>query len=123
MGIGVAPNGDVWIADGSDNQLLFFPGGRIKDGRIVKPAGLKSPFDIVIDDQNRVWVANSSSDTVVRFPANDPTKAETSTRHRGSRPRAGLEGQCLGGKQHGFENAGPEASRWPIHHGAVQAHY
>ncbi|HXI73063.1 MAG TPA: hypothetical protein VNN22_22210 [Verrucomicrobiae bacterium] len=77
MGIGVAANGDVWIADGSDNQLLFFPGGSIKDGRIVKVAGLKSPFDIVIDDQNRVWVSNSQSDTVVRFPANDPTKAES----------------------------------------------
>ena len=74
---GVATNGDVWIADGSDDQLLFFPGGRIKDGRIVKVAGLKSPFDIVIDSQNRVWVANSSSDTVVRFPANDPTKVES----------------------------------------------
>ena len=72
MGIGVATNGDVWIADGSNNQLLFFPGGRIKDGKIVKVAGLVSPFDIVIDSQNRVWVANSSSDTVVRFPANDP---------------------------------------------------
>src|SRR5271166_5216092 len=77
MGIGVAPNGDVWIADGSDNQLLYFPGGRIKDGKIVKPAGLVSPFDIVIDSQNRVWVANSSSDTVVRFPVGDPTKTET----------------------------------------------
>jgi hypothetical protein len=77
MGIGVAPNGDVWIADGSDNQLLYFPGGRIKDGKIVKPAGLKSPFDIVIDSQNRVWVANSSSDTVVRFPMNDPSKTES----------------------------------------------
>jgi hypothetical protein len=77
MGIGVAANDDVWIADGSDNQLLFFPGGRIKDGRIVKVAGLKSPFDIVIDSHNRVWVANSSSDTVVRFPADDPTKVES----------------------------------------------
>src|SRR5271166_3808971 len=77
MGIGVAPNGDVWIADGSNNQLLYFPGGRIKDGKIVKPAGLKSPFDIVIDSQNRVWVANSSSDTVVRFPMNDLSKAES----------------------------------------------
>jgi len=77
MGIGVAPNGDVWIADGSDDQLLYFPGGRIKEGKIVKPAGLVSPFDIVIDSQNRVWVANSSSDTVVRFPANDPSKVET----------------------------------------------
>jgi hypothetical protein len=77
MGIGVAANGDVWIADGSNDQLLFCPGGRIKDGRIVKVAGLKSPFDIVIDSQNRVWVANSSSDTVVRFPANDPSKVES----------------------------------------------
>jgi hypothetical protein len=77
MGIGVAPNGDVWIADGSDNQLLYFPGGRIKDGKIVKPAGLKSPFDVVIDSQNRVWVANSSGDTVVRFPVGDPSKAES----------------------------------------------
>jgi hypothetical protein len=77
MGIGVADNGDVWIADGSNNQLLYFPEGRIKEGRIVKVEGLKSPFDIVIDSQNRVWVANSASDTVVRFPANDPTKVES----------------------------------------------
>jgi ethanolamine utilization protein EutQ (cupin superfamily) len=77
MGIGVAANGDVWIADGSDNQLLYFPGGRVKDGRIVKVAGLKSPFDIVIDAQNRVWVSNSQSDKVVRFPADDPSKAES----------------------------------------------
>ncbi|MDE5460389.1 hypothetical protein [Bradyrhizobium sp. CSS354] len=77
MGIGVSAGGDVWIADGSDNQLLHFPGGRVKDGRIVKVAGLKSPFDIVVDGQNRVWVSNSQSDTVVRFDAGDPSKTET----------------------------------------------
>jgi hypothetical protein len=77
MGIGVAASGDVWIADGAGNQLLYFPGGKLKDGRIVKVVGLKSPFDIVIDDQNRVWVSNSQSDTVVRFPANDPSKTES----------------------------------------------
>ena len=77
MGVGVAANGDVWIADGSDNQLLFFPNGSLKDGKIVKVAGLKSPFDVVIDPQNRVWVSNSQSDTVVRFPADDPTKVES----------------------------------------------
>jgi hypothetical protein len=77
MGIGVAADGDVWIANGVQNNLLYFPGGRVKDGRIVKVAGLKSPFDVVIDAQNRVWVSNSQSDTVVRFPADDPSKAET----------------------------------------------
>jgi hypothetical protein len=77
MGIGVAANGDVWIADGSKNRLYYFPGGRPKDGRIVEVAGLKSPFGIAIDAQNRVWVSNSQSDTVVRFPADDPSKVET----------------------------------------------
>ena len=77
MGIGVAANGDVWIADGEGGKLLFFPGGRVKEGKIVNVAGLAGPFDVVIDDQNRVWVSNSRSVTVMRFPANDPTKVET----------------------------------------------
>jgi hypothetical protein len=77
MGVGVSAEGDVWVADGSGDQLLQFPGGRIKDGRIVKVKGLKSPFDVVIDSQKRVWVSNSQSDVVVRFPADDPAKVET----------------------------------------------
>ena len=77
MGVGIAANGDVWIADGSKNQLYHFPGGRVRDGKIVKVPGLKSPFDIVIDDQNRVWVANSQADFVARFPADDPSKVVT----------------------------------------------
>jgi hypothetical protein len=77
MGIGIAPNGDVWIADGTKNQLLYFPGGRLKNGRIVQVAGLLSPFGIAIDPQNRVYVSNSQSNTVLRFPANDPSKVET----------------------------------------------
>ena len=77
QGVGISGAGDVWIADGSGDELLHFPGGRVKDGEIVKVAGLKSPFDIVVDDQNRVWVSNSQSETVVRFPANDPSKVET----------------------------------------------
>jgi len=77
MGIGIAQNGDVWVADGPDDQLLYFPGGRLKDGKIVKVKGLASPFDVVVDPQNRVWVSNSQSDTLVRFPADDPAKVET----------------------------------------------
>ena len=124
MGIGVAANGDVWIADGSDNQLLYFPGGRIKDGRIVKVAGLKSPFDIVIDDQNRVWVANSSSDTVVRFPANDPTKVETFRAGIGVRALAlDSKGNVWVASNMDLRHPAAEASRWHLHHGAVQAHY
>jgi hypothetical protein len=39
MGICVAPNGDVWIADGSNDQLLLFPGAPIKDGPSSKWRG------------------------------------------------------------------------------------
>jgi hypothetical protein len=77
MGVGVSARGDVWVADGSGNQLLHFPGGRIKEGRIVKVKGLKSPFDVVIDSRERVWVSNSQSDKVMRFAADDPAKAES----------------------------------------------
>jgi hypothetical protein len=77
MGVAVAANNDVWIADGSKNQLLYFPGGRLKDGRIVNVAGLASPFGIAIDPQNRIWVSNSQANTVLRFPADDPSKVET----------------------------------------------
>jgi hypothetical protein len=38
---------------------------------------LKSPFGVAIDAQNRVWVSNAQSDTVIRFPANDPSKTES----------------------------------------------
>jgi hypothetical protein len=76
QGVGIAPNGDVWIADAVKDQLLYFPGGRVKDGRVVPVKGLVSPFSIVIDAQNRVWVGNALSNTIVRFPAEDPSKAE-----------------------------------------------
>ena len=59
------------------DQLLYFPGGRVKDGRLVQVKGLVSPFSIVIDAQNRVWVSNALDITMVRFPADDPSKAES----------------------------------------------
>lgn len=79
MGIGVAANGDVWIADGTNDNMLFFPKGEIKEGKIVNVEGLKSPFGVAIDNQNRVWVSNTQSNTLVRFSADDPTKTETFT--------------------------------------------
>ena len=120
MGIGVAANGDVWIADGSDNQLLFFPGGRIKDGRIVKVAGLKSPFDIVIDSQNRVWVSNSSvghgcavSPPMIR-PRWKPSAPASAFAHS-----RWIRKECLGGEQYGRWTSRCRSSRRRLHHGAV----
>ena len=122
MGIGVAANGDVWIAEGPNNQLLFFPGGRIKDGRIVNVAGLKSPFDIVIDFKLRL-----GCQLLVGHGCPVPSQrslqgGELPGRDRRPRPCLGFEGKCLGGEQHGFAHTATEVSRRHIHHGAVQAH-
>jgi streptogramin lyase len=86
QGILVAPNGDVWTVDNGNSQIVHIPGGDPSKGRILgrtvdgkaEDGTLKvnSPFGIAIDQQDRIWITNSGSDTVTRFPANDPGKAE-----------------------------------------------
>ncbi|WP_424991020.1 hypothetical protein [Fluviibacterium sp. S390] len=86
QGILVAPNGDVWTVDNGNSQIVHIPGGDPSKGRILgqtvdgKPVDgtlkVKSPFGIAIDQQDRIWITNSGGDTVTRFPASDPGKAE-----------------------------------------------
>lgn len=86
QGIMVTPGGDVWALDNQKSQIVFIPGGDAAKGRILgrtvdgKPVDgtlqVKAPFHLAIDQQDRIWVTNSGSDTVVRFPASDPGKAE-----------------------------------------------
>jgi hypothetical protein len=82
QGIIVAPNGDVWALGVSKRQLLHFPKADWTKGRIVcegdsaEPCkSFTAPFHLAIDQQNRIWVGDSS-DKVTRFPATDPSKAE-----------------------------------------------
>jgi streptogramin lyase len=86
QGILVAPNGDIWTVDNGNNQIVHLPGGDISKGRILgrtvdgKPVDgtlqVKGPFGIAIDQQDRIWITNSGSNTVTRFAASDPGKAE-----------------------------------------------
>lgn len=86
QGVLVAPNGDLWTVDNGNSQIVHIPGGDPTKGRILgqtvdgKPADgtlqVKSPFGIAIDQQDRIWITNSGSNTVTRFPASDPGKAE-----------------------------------------------
>jgi DNA-binding beta-propeller fold protein YncE len=86
QGIIVTPKGDVWALDNGNDQIIHLPGGDASKGRILgrtvdgKPEDgtlqVKAPFHLAIDQQDRIWVTNSGSDTVVRFPASDPGKAE-----------------------------------------------
>jgi streptogramin lyase len=81
QGIITAPNGDMWALGVSKRQLLYFPKGDWKSGRIVcegdsaEPCkSFTAPFHLAIDQQDRIWVSDSSF-KVIRFPAADPTKA------------------------------------------------
>jgi hypothetical protein len=84
QGIIVAPNGDVWALGASKSQLIHFPKGDLTQGQLVCEGGsaqpcksFLGPFQLAIDQQDRIWVANAFAEHVTRFPAADPTKAET----------------------------------------------
>lgn len=87
QGIIVTPKGDVWALDNGNDQIVYLPGGDASKGRILgrtvdgKPVDgtlkVEAPFHLAVDQQDRIWVTNSGSDTVTRFPADDPGKAET----------------------------------------------
>ncbi|MFM9947348.1 MAG: hypothetical protein ACKV1O_05360, partial [Saprospiraceae bacterium] len=71
QGIGVAPNGDIWIVGTSSNEMLHFPGGDLSKGIVVKDNKglnkvLSAPFAASIDHSNRVWISNTNSKWLVR---------------------------------------------------------
>lgn len=76
MGIYASPvNGDIWIADGKKGQMIKFENGDPQKGKVVKVPGLRSPFSVVVDKKNRVWVGNSAANYVTMFPSEHPEKA------------------------------------------------
>ena len=89
QGIITTPNGDVWALDYGNDQIVYLPKGDAAKGRILgrtvngKPVDgtlqVKGPFHLAIDRQDRIWVTNAGSNTVTRFPASDPGKAEQIT--------------------------------------------
>ena len=86
QGIITTPNGDVWALDNEKSQIVYLPQGDATRGRILgrtvngNPVDgtlqVKGPFHLAIDQQDRIWVTNGGSNTVTRFPASDPGKAE-----------------------------------------------
>ncbi len=83
QGVIATPSGDVWVLGIEKRQLVYFPKGDINSGRIVcegdsaEPCkSFVAPFHLGIDQQDRIWVSNSGTPHVTRFPASDPSKAE-----------------------------------------------
>ncbi len=79
QGVGTSQNGDVWIADSTKNQMLYFPKGDPTSGRVVQVEGLAGPFGVVVDKNDRVWVSNSKGNAVTTFLSDDPGLAENIT--------------------------------------------
>jgi hypothetical protein len=87
QGIIATPGGDIWALDMTKAQLIHFPKGDPSKGELLcqnksrdplaNPCKLLAPFALAIDQQDRIWVTSGFGDHVTRFPASDPTKAET----------------------------------------------
>jgi len=86
QGIIVTPDGDVWALDNGNSQIVYLPKGNAAKARILgrtvdgKPVDgtlqVDTPFHLAIDQQDRIWITNSASDAVTRFPASAPENAE-----------------------------------------------
>lgn len=81
QGIGVAPNGDMWIVGTSSNRMLHFPNGDLSKGRVVIDEdlndALSAPFAASIDKANRVWISNTNGKSLVRYsPSEKGTPVE-----------------------------------------------
>jgi hypothetical protein len=89
QGVNTTPDGDVWALDYSNSQIVHLPNGNPTKARILcrtvdsKPVDgacqVNGPFHVAFDLQGRVLVSNANSNTVTRFPADDPGKAEELT--------------------------------------------
>ncbi len=87
QGIIATPNGDIWSADLTGSQLIHLPKGDAAKGELLchnpgsdpfaNPCKLLLPFALAIDQRDNIWVTNGIGDYVTRFPATDPTKAQT----------------------------------------------
>ena len=95
QGVIVTPSSDVWVGGITKNQLIYIPKGDPSKAKMVcegfKDPPCKSfvgPFHLGIDQQDRIWVTSALADSVTRFPASDPTKAENF--------KAGCSGSGLG---------------------------
>jgi streptogramin lyase len=86
QGIIVTRTGDIWAVDQGKSQIVHLPGGDPSKARIYcqsksknpleNPCGLVAPFHLAIDQQDRIWVSNNISSSIIRFHVSDPTKVE-----------------------------------------------
>ena len=121
QGVIVTPSGDVWVLGIEKRQLVHFPKGDLTKGEIVcegdsaEPCkSFQAPFHLGIDQQDRIWVANSGVDHVTRFPASDPSKVENF--------KTGINNSGLGIDSQGNVWITNRFGSWPAGHGPSGRH-
>lgn len=76
QGLSTCGDGTVVAADNSANQLVVFPKGDYKNGKILKVDGLSRPFATACSNDQTVWVTNNQDVTVTKFPLDHPEQAQ-----------------------------------------------
>jgi hypothetical protein len=84
-GVAVDSAGTLWVADSTNSRVLRFddaaskPNGAPADGVLGQPdftsnvpvsataSAMRTPFDVAVDSNGRVWVADSGNSRVLRF--------------------------------------------------------
>ena len=82
QGIMVTHRNDVWALDNSNNRLVQIANAEVSKAKILcerSDCGLIEPFDLAIDNKERIWVSNGNAHWVTRFDANNPTQVEKIT--------------------------------------------
>lgn len=76
QGVAVDLDGNVWVANATEDNLIKFSQGDITRGEVIAVKGLASPFSIAVDSNNIVYVSNALGETLTQFPASDPSQAK-----------------------------------------------
>jgi hypothetical protein len=84
QGIIATPSGDIWALDLEHSQVVHIPKGDPSKAELLLQGHdrdplknpVLSPFHLVIDQQDRIWISNAGGDFVTRFPASNPSQIE-----------------------------------------------
>jgi DNA-binding beta-propeller fold protein YncE len=68
-GLAIAPNGDVYVADFFDSEILHFNSAGAFVGVFASGAAIQTPFDLSFGPNGNLYVGSSGNDAVIELDA------------------------------------------------------